>query len=65
MNQGFPRFPTVLLDDATRERQTRFAGNCGVIRADRPEDIPEAFACMQRERARGRFVAGYFSYELG
>src|ERR1700761_9206937 len=56
MNQAFPRPPTVLLDDATpgREKSLRFEGNCGIIRADRAE-----------ERARGRFVAGYFSYELG
>ncbi len=67
MNQAFPRPPTVLLDDATPggERLVRFAGDCGVIRADRPEDVEAALAAMERERARGRFVAGYFSYELG
>ncbi|MBV9992910.1 MAG: aminodeoxychorismate synthase component I [Alphaproteobacteria bacterium] len=66
MNQGFPR-STVLLDDATpgRERLWRFAGNCGVIRADALNDVPGAFARMEMERRRGRFVAGYFSYELG
>ena len=67
MNQAFPRPPTVLLDDATpgREKCLRFEGNCGIIRADRAEDVPAALAAVERERARGRFVAGYFSYELG
>lgn len=67
MNQGFPHLPTVLLDDATpgREKCVRFAGNCGVIRANGPQDVAAALAAMERERARGRFVAGYFSYELG
>jgi len=70
MNQAFQppdRAPVVLLDDATpgRERLTRFAGARGVIRADRPEEVPGAFAAIERARADGHHVAGYFSYELG
>jgi len=55
----------VVLDDAAPGRMLRFSGNCGVIRADRPEDVAGAFALIEEERSRGRFVAGYFSYELG
>ncbi|HWA90585.1 MAG TPA: aminodeoxychorismate synthase component I [Rhizomicrobium sp.] len=67
MNHTFHRSPTVLLDDATpgAEKCLRFAGNCGVIRAEQAEDVPAALAAVERERAQGRFVAGYFSYELG
>lgn len=67
VNQPFPRSPTVLLDDATPrgEGLLRFAGNCGVIRADSASQVPAALAAMERARADGRFLAGYFSYELG
>ncbi len=70
MNQAFPRpdqAPAVFLDDATpgREQLTRFAGALGVIRADRPEEVPGAFAAMERARTGGHHLAGYFSYELG
>jgi para-aminobenzoate synthetase/4-amino-4-deoxychorismate lyase len=70
MNQAFPRpdrAPVVFLDDATpgRERLTRFVGALGVIRADGPDEVPGAFAAIERARADGHHVAGYFSYELG
>ncbi len=59
--------PTVLLDDATpgREHLTRFAGAVEVIAAWQPEDIPASLAAIERARAAGRHVAGYFAYELG
>jgi len=59
--------PRVILDDATpgRERLTRFSGLRDVISATRPEDVVEALAAIERARASGHFVAGYFSYELG
>jgi len=70
MNNHFPRpdrEPAVLLDDATpgRERLTRFAGFSGAVRADSPDEVPEAFAAIARALERGLHVAGYFSYELG
>ena len=70
MNQAFPQpdqAPAVFLDDATpgRERLTRFAGARGVIRADEPDEVPGAFAAIEKARAEGHHVAGYFSYELG
>lgn len=65
MNQSFPFTPTVILDDAAPGRMLRFTGNCGVIRADKPQEVTDALALMEEERSRGRFVAGYFSYELG
>jgi para-aminobenzoate synthetase/4-amino-4-deoxychorismate lyase len=58
---------TVILDDATpgREGLTRFSGFGGVIEAVRPEQVPAALAAIEHARKSGRFVAGYFSYELG
>jgi len=35
------------------------------IRADVPGEVPAALAAIEAERAAGRHVAGYFSYELG
>jgi para-aminobenzoate synthetase/4-amino-4-deoxychorismate lyase len=57
----------VILDDATPgcERLTRFSGLRDVISAARPEDLSAALAAIEHARKSGRFVAGYFSYELG
>ncbi len=41
----------------------RFAQPRYVIRADQPEDLPEAFARLAE--ARGQWLAGFASYELG
>ena len=67
MRPGIAGSPIVLLDDATpgREHLTRFAGFSGAIRADAPEEVPDAFAAIARALERGLHVAGYFSYELG
>jgi para-aminobenzoate synthetase/4-amino-4-deoxychorismate lyase len=35
------------------------------IRADAPEEVLGALAAIEAARAAGRYVAGYFSYELG
>src|SRR6185312_4692123 len=59
--------PRVILDDATpgRERLMRFSGLRDVISANRPEEVAEALAAIERARNCGHFVAGTFSYELG
>ena len=36
-----------------------------VIRADKPDDVPQALAALDKARANGAWVAGYASYELG
>ncbi|GHE04008.1 aminodeoxychorismate synthase, component I [Allgaiera indica] len=36
-----------------------------IIRADRPEEIPQAFDALEKARAGGKWLAGYASYELG
>lgn len=55
------------MDDATpgRERLTRFGGLLEVIRADRPGEVPDALAAIERARTAGWHAAGYLSYELG
>ncbi len=40
-------------------------GRWGLIRADTAEEVPAALAAIEAARASGRYVAGYFSYELG
>ncbi|MEM6408494.1 MAG: aminodeoxychorismate synthase component I [Pseudomonadota bacterium] len=42
-----------------------FAAPWRIIRADRFEDVPDAFAQMETARAAGSWLAGYASYELG
>jgi para-aminobenzoate synthetase/4-amino-4-deoxychorismate lyase len=53
--------PTLILEDAGR--LLAFARPLSVIRADAPHEVPAALAAI--EAARGRYVAGYFAYELG
>lgn len=36
-----------------------------VIRADHPQDVLPALEAMQKARDNGKWLAGYFSYELG
>ena len=61
------RPPFVLLDDARpgRDRLIRFRRPVGVVRALIPEEVPVALLELERARANGRHLAGYFSYELG
>ena len=42
-----------------------FAEPASTIRADRPEEVPHALAAMATALAEGRYLAGYFAYELG
>ena len=59
--------PVLFLDDATpgRERYCRLSGASRIVAAYQPEELPAAFAALARLRAEGRYVGGYFSYELG
>ncbi len=58
---------TVLLDDATpaRERLVGFERPSRVIAARRLEEIAGALRAIEAARAAGKYVAGYFAYELG
>jgi para-aminobenzoate synthetase/4-amino-4-deoxychorismate lyase len=42
-----------------------FAAPGAVIRADAPEQVREALGALEAARAAGKWLAGYFSYELG
>lgn len=44
---------------------TTFSAPRQIIRADTPDDVPAAFAAMERAKADGFWLAGYASYELG
>jgi para-aminobenzoate synthetase/4-amino-4-deoxychorismate lyase len=57
----------VLIDDASpgREHILAFVRPSLVIRAERPEDVEPALQRIEAALAAGRYVAGYFSYELG
>ena len=57
--------PCLILDDAARGRLTAFRRPLRVIRADGPQEVPQALAALAAAQAAGNFVAGYFSYELG
>ena len=57
--------PIVLLDGPESGRLLRFAGARAVVRADDPADLGPALAALEDARAQGRYVAGYFAYELG
>jgi para-aminobenzoate synthetase/4-amino-4-deoxychorismate lyase len=58
---------TVLLDDATlaRERLVGFERPSRVIAAWQAGEVPAALAAIEMARAAGKWVAGYFAYELG
>lgn len=42
-----------------------FRNPAEVIRADKPEQVASALAAIDSAQARGRWLAGYCSYELG
>ncbi|WP_170573368.1 aminodeoxychorismate synthase component I [Ruegeria atlantica] len=44
---------------------TSFDRPTSVIRADQPDDVPQALAALDEARADGAWLAGYASYELG
>jgi para-aminobenzoate synthetase/4-amino-4-deoxychorismate lyase len=53
----------VVLDDA--QGGLAFKEPLRLIRADRIEEVPAALAAMEAARAGGRWLAGWFAYELG
>ncbi len=57
----------IILDDARpgHERIRRFAYPRRIIAANTPDEVSPALDALERERRAGRYVAGYFSYELG
>jgi para-aminobenzoate synthetase/4-amino-4-deoxychorismate lyase len=58
---------TILLDDATpaRERLLGFEHPAEIITARQPGEIAGALAAIEAARSAGKYVAGYFAYELG
>ncbi|WP_170516571.1 aminodeoxychorismate synthase component I [Ruegeria atlantica] len=44
---------------------TSFDRLASVIRADKPDDVPQALVALDEARADGAWLAGYASYELG
>lgn len=55
----------IAFDNAITDRSSVFSQPIGVIRADKPEDVPSALAAMASALDRGEYLAGFFSYELG
>jgi para-aminobenzoate synthetase/4-amino-4-deoxychorismate lyase len=62
-----PRSVEVLLDDARPglERLQRFSRLISVIQANEPGEVEPALAALENARREGRYLAGYFAYELG
>ncbi|EPX78724.1 aminodeoxychorismate synthase component I [Salipiger mucosus] len=55
----------VFFDTGPLRDGTHFADPEEVISAHRPEEVPGAFDAVERAMSRGRWLAGYASYELG
>lgn len=57
----------ILLDDARpgQERLRRFSAPAMVIQANEPGEVEPALGALEKARRGGKYVAGYFSYELG
>jgi len=55
----------IFFDHGPQGQATWFDAPDRVIRADVPEDVPDALAALDQARADGAWVAGYASYELG
>jgi para-aminobenzoate synthetase/4-amino-4-deoxychorismate lyase len=53
----------VVLDDT--QGGLTFCQPRRLIRADGPKDVPQALVAMEAARAEGRWLAGWFAYELG
>ena len=60
-----PSRPGALFDAGPDGGPAEFRDPHAVIAAATPADLPEAFAAMARAQAAGRWLAGWFSYELG
>jgi para-aminobenzoate synthetase / 4-amino-4-deoxychorismate lyase len=58
--------PIILLDAANRiSGMLRFEQPHEIIEASAANEVPAALAALERARAEGRHLAGWFSYELG
>jgi para-aminobenzoate synthetase/4-amino-4-deoxychorismate lyase len=55
----------VLLDDQVTGKQFVFHAPDNVITAAQREDLPAAFAKIQKAQRDGKWLAGFLSYELG
>lgn len=55
----------ILLDDQVTHRARLYTRPKDIIRADRPEEIEEAFARLADYHAQDYYLAGYTAYELG
>ena len=55
----------VVFDKGPLGADSCFSQPSQVIRADAPDDVPAAFAAMEKARSAGKWLAGFASYELG
>ncbi|OIQ24822.1 MAG: aminodeoxychorismate synthase, component I [Alphaproteobacteria bacterium MedPE-SWcel] len=55
----------IRFDNGPEGAAALFAAPLRMIRADDPADVPGALAALDEARARGHWVAGYATYELG
>ena len=55
----------VLLDDQGTGKQFVFQNPIQVITADKPADLPHAFAEIEATQKNGKWLAGWMAYELG
>lgn len=60
-----PQRPFVLIDDSLAGRARIYGSPERVVRAEKPEELAEAFSQMEEARRAGFHLAGYVSYELG
>lgn len=57
--------PCVLFDNGPLGDGTGFCAPQQIISAQKPEEVPAAFAALEAAQTRGAWLAGYASYELG
>ncbi|MFD2740472.1 aminodeoxychorismate synthase component I [Sulfitobacter aestuarii] len=57
--------PRVIFDHGPLPGGSLFASPRRLIRATRPEEVPDALAALQEAQGQGHWLAGYASYELG
>ncbi len=62
---GLPFDNYVFLDDQRTGRQLYFTSPETIITANRCDDVAPAFAAIEAALADGKYIAGYFAYELG
>lgn len=57
--------PYILLDDQRTGQQKLFENPERIITAQNKAEVIEAFTAIEDAIARGKYIAGYFAYELG